>query len=63
MDNKKMITKTPNHAKTTKIMLMLALSLVICVMMAMLVGCTPTETTEDPDQGLEFIVPEGPADP
>ncbi len=62
MDNKKMITKTPNHAKTTKIMLVLALSLVLCIMMAMLVGCTPTQT-EDPDDGLEFIVPEGEPDP
>lgn len=64
MDNKKMITKTPNRAKTTKIMLVLALSLVLCVMMAMLVGCSnPANTTEDPDQGLEFIVPAGEPDP
>jgi hypothetical protein len=28
----------------------------------MLVGCAPNNT-EDPDQGLNFVVPEGPADP
>ena len=61
MDNK-MITKTPNRAKTTKIMLVLALSLVLCIMMAMFVGCTPNQT-EDPDQGLEFVIPAGEPDP
>ena len=60
MDNK-MITKTPNHAKTTKVMLVLALSLVLCIMMAMLVGCTPNQ--EDPDQGLDFVIPAGEPDP
>lgn len=53
--------KHPLTSKKSKVWLVAVLAFVLCTLIATLAGCAPDEP-QDPDDGLEFIVPEGPAD-